>query len=1450
MNVESSFYRFEEYKIDLIHRINLQNEFAQKQGKYFEDTNSNPNKNEKHILSLPEVFLRAIKVRLEFMDLNRDIEATKPPANLSQLTLYKDKELFSEYQSHFRDLPEDPENVFEEDLLDYANEQPLYILALGNPKSGVSTLCKSLAERLGVQLISIETFIDALLNKIKEHEENGDEVDEEGNPKEWLTPIEKSIMQNLSDGNAIPQEIIIQLLNAKLSAELTISRGFILDFPMYENIDKTMNWAHRLIQEEIKLPEGGQFSHVIYVENDPIETKVVAAKIFENPEDQKISSLYDREIVKKPKPKQYDEDGNEIEEEEDEDKPPPLEEKNLLSRPNEAEELLHDTLNNFQQNFELIQDHIISKLAPSRYLKIEGSGLNPAELLETCLGKLKSIVDPLRPVPVKLDSVGDDNLKDLLTQSTEETEVTGLPRRQWSAYRTIDPVALYSGKLVVGKGEFPCAYGGRVFLFETEENQNKFFDNPKRYVNKRPEMPKGYNIALLGPRKSGKTEVAELLANRYGWKVVNIEQIVEKKILDQKVWETHLASNPKTGSIHPSEEEYKEVKKGGILPGADVLPMVLHELGFPIWKRPPRPKTEEEKEAEALAEAEEAERKRLEEEKAKKNPKKETKKEREERERLEREKAEEERRIQEEREARIAAGLPEEPEERPPSPPPEDLKLKDLAVQPNEEGVFPSVTGFIFIGYPQTEEQVNALKEHGIVINRILCLVDNSEEPGAALQKKGDYTSQFVLETELEKSEKAMALVKEAFGDEIVREVPITFGPQEFVNQVLWAVDPFYINVDPDNDVVAAGDVGEDDEPVKWGDCGSFCPVTLADEGWLLPGKEDQEVQVREKRYRFFTEDQLNKFKLNVESFVNKVNRNAVKLPGPRVLFMGIKGSGVHTQMALLQKQYRLSRVELADEMLKVLGEEKLKRKKQRELMRGFKPKEFDDEGVEIEDPETAEDPSDFDLKIHEIETLQQILAGRSEMLINANMFDVEEGKISTGLTELMSDGRRLPEVCVFVRCTEDNMVKRIFKKQEIIDKYNAIMAERKQKFDEGKAQKMEELLKQKNEEAAALEAEKRAELEQAAEEGEEVEEYIPEPVEITEEEIAAIEAELDDGEAPNLEEMINTAKEEFVRRRETEMGKLEEAIDAFKSANIPTIEIDSDKTIQTVYEEIKFKLGEYLEKRENMFEKFHVRPLNDDVLPFYEKSYVYRKSKFETGDPKAPWKLPQDKEYPLIYRSRIYFFKSDEERKQASENIANLVKRQAKPKDVNTQLKAFIVGRKKTGKSTLAKMLEEKLGVIRIKIKHLLNKAIEFPYWVGNIDIDQVLRDGKVPEDDQIIDLLSKRIQMQDCVEKGYVLDGYPCTREQAELLTERGIIPDVVFSMELTRKEVLDRCKKNDKLKEKFGYDNRILHERLDVNDEDLPYTEGYYTSNFNNVKVLNPKSSKWGVFDQVIL
>jgi adenylate/nucleoside-diphosphate kinase len=50
----------------------------------------------------------------------------------------------------------------------------------------------------------------------------------------------------------------------------------------------------------------------------------------------------------------------------------------------------------------------------------------------------------------------------------------------------------------MGKAEFACSFAGRVFLFSSEENQKMFLSNPKFFLNLKPQMPKRYNLAIIG----------------------------------------------------------------------------------------------------------------------------------------------------------------------------------------------------------------------------------------------------------------------------------------------------------------------------------------------------------------------------------------------------------------------------------------------------------------------------------------------------------------------------------------------------------------------------------------------------------------------------------------------------------------------------------------------------------------------------------------------------------------------------------------------------------------------------------------------------------------------------------------------------------------------------------------------------------------------------------------
>lgn len=76
-------------------------------------------------------------------------------------------------------------------------------------------------------------------------------------------------------------------------------------------------------------------------------------------------------------------------------------------------------------------------------------------------------------------------------------------------------------------------------------------------------------------------------------------------------------------------------------------------------------------------------------------------------------------------------------EERPKTPPPEDLALKDLIPEINHFGKLNEIKGYIIIGYPNNEEQLNALKQFNIPIDKLIILSDNIEEaPNKNLQKR------------------------------------------------------------------------------------------------------------------------------------------------------------------------------------------------------------------------------------------------------------------------------------------------------------------------------------------------------------------------------------------------------------------------------------------------------------------------------------------------------------------------------------------------------------------------------------------------------------------------------------------------------------------------------------------------------------------------------------------
>jgi hypothetical protein len=179
------------------------------------------------------------------------------------------------------------------------------------------------------------------------------------------------------------------------------------------------------------------------------------------------------------------------------------------------------------------------------------------------------------------------------------------------------------------------------------------------------------------------------------------------------------------------------------------------------------------------------------------------------------------------------------------------------------------------------------------------------------------------IDAELEFSEKQLALLKEAYTEELVKEVSIRGSLTDILKRIMNIIDPFYTKCDEESMIRVSADLPESGYGhVPWGDYADFCPVCLQN-GWLQLGKEEFEVQVRQRRYRFYSQQDMALFKDNLEFYLNQ----EIRTPPPRIMVIGIHGSGVNTQLKNLNKEFNLPIFKMKENFLKLIKDQKLTRK-------------------------------------------------------------------------------------------------------------------------------------------------------------------------------------------------------------------------------------------------------------------------------------------------------------------------------------------------------------------------------------------------------------------------------------------------------------------------------------------------------------------------------------------
>lgn len=116
-----------------------------------------------------------------------------------------------------------------------------------------------------------------------------------------------------------------------------------------------------------------------------------------------------------------------------------------------------------------------------------------------------------------------------------------------------------------------------------------------------------------------------------------------------------------------------------------------------------------------------------------------------------------------------------------------------------------------------------------------------------------------------------------------------------------------------------------------------------------------------------------------------------------------------------------------------------------------------------------------------------------------------------------------------------------------------------------------------------------------------------------------------------------------------------------------------------------------------------------------------------------------------------------------------------------------LLLGAPGAGKGTQAKIISKKLNLPIVSMGDMLREMIKQDEEL-KLKALPYMGAGKLVPNEIVKEILKKRLEKQDCKD-GFILDGYPRNKEQAELLTSIGVEIDRVIEIFVSEEEILNR-------------------------------------------------------------
>ncbi|XP_023564433.1 adenylate kinase 9 [Octodon degus] len=666
------------------------------------------------------------------------------------------------------------------------------------------------------------------------------------------------------------------------------------------------------------------------------------------------------------------------------------------------------------------------------------------------------------------------------------------------------------------------------------------------------------------------------------------------------------------------------------------------------------------------------------------------------------------------------------------------------------------------------------------------------------------------------------------------------------------------------------------------GDTKHFCPVVLKENFILQPGNTEEAAKYREKMYYFSSAEAKEKFLGHPEDYV--AHKEPLKAPPLRICLLGPHGSGKTVCGRKLAENFGIFHIQF---------EEVLQEKLLLKTGKKFGPEfEEDSEEEQAAKQELEELALQANIKLEEENTKKQppeVQLTEEEEAIKSSLIDSEPlsaeilevilsewwhkepicstGFILDGFPRFLEEAQFLrehgffPDAAVFIQVDDQDISDRLLPFQ--IEKWKLKQQkklERKKLIKAMKAKIKEDMITKRRAELI-LEREKKKKEMVGVREDDEISEEEPDEDEDDIENILEVftkeEEEMSEEDEQEIE-AVERLRIELGEKFDTDVNNLQMIQEEFEKFLIPIFSVNGARKIHIVQYALNKKLKPLVENRESIFETCNAvsAHLAQKMIAFtykYISSFGYWDPvKLSEGETFQPIGNVENPIYPVIHRQYIYFLSSKETKEKFMKNPIKYIRQpKAKP---TMPIRIIIVGPPRSGKTTVAKKLASEYGLKRLSVGEALRTVLNHhPETELALMLNWHLHKGMAVPEELSIQALDLSLMDSICNTAGVVIDGYPVTTHQMDLLEKRSIIPMIVFELDIPSEEIFRRLFLEKKREASLPYplhnSEQIIAIKNAMYHKNVGAIRQCYKEQHQNWYVIDGFHSKWWVWNEVI-